>query len=114
MISVRPSRGAGNTCLGRYEVYIIFAYLHVNMFYVYMCIIMILNPTLCRAARVGIQMSRKELAEASGLNERTIIDFERGARTPHDNNLRSIKQSLENQGVVFKDGNCICLPLNEL
>jgi len=62
----------------------------------------------CRAARVGLGLSRKELAQAASLNERTIIDFERGARNPHANNLIAIKNALENAGVRFTAENCIC------
>ena len=71
---------------------------------------MVLSSKLCRAARVGVGMSRKELADAAGLNERTVIDFERGARTPHSGNLDRIKEALEAVGVRFTDENCICLP----
>ena len=67
-----------------------------------------ISPRQCRAARVGIGLSRKELALAANLNERTIIDFERGARTPHANNLVAIKKALENAGVRFTAENCIC------
>jgi transcriptional regulator with XRE-family HTH domain len=43
---------------------------------------MSISKEACRAARVGIGWSRAELATAAGLGERTIIDFERGAREP--------------------------------
>jgi DNA-binding XRE family transcriptional regulator len=67
----------------------------------------------CRAARVGLGWTRGELAKAAGLGERTIIDFERGARDPHDNNKAAIRAALEGGGVTFSSENCICLPATE-
>ena len=69
-----------------------------------------LTASQCRAARVGIDLSRKELAEVSGVGERTIIDFERGARDPINATKQAIKLGLESQGVRFTKEGCICLP----
>jgi transcriptional regulator with XRE-family HTH domain len=52
-----------------------------------------------------LDWSRKQLAEAAGLAERTVIDFERGARTPHPNNLRAMRTALEEAGIEFLDEN---------
>ena len=52
-----------------------------------------------------IDWSRKRLAEAADLAERTVTDFERGARTPHPNNLRAIRSALEQAGIEFIDEN---------
>jgi transcriptional regulator with XRE-family HTH domain len=71
---------------------------------------MSISKEACRAARVGIGWSRAELATAAGLGERTIIDFERGAREPHENNKAAIKAALERSGVRFTEDACICLP----
>jgi hypothetical protein len=35
----------------------------------------------------------------------TVVDFERGARTPHPNNLSAIRAALEAAGVEFIDEN---------
>ncbi len=48
-----------------------------------------------------LDMSREELAKAAGVAERTLIDFERGARQPLRNNLAAIRQALESRGVEF-------------
>ncbi len=64
----------------------------------------------CRAARAGLEWSREDLAQKAGLSDRTITDFERGAREPHDNNKRAIRQAFETAGVRFTDEGCICLP----
>ncbi|QCG94288.1 helix-turn-helix transcriptional regulator [Azospirillum sp. TSA2s] len=50
-----------------------------------------------------LDMSRSDLASAAGIAERTLVDFERGARTPHANNLAAIQRALENAGVRFTD-----------
>jgi transcriptional regulator with XRE-family HTH domain len=74
---------------------------------------MSISKEACRAARVGIGWSREELARAAGLGERTIIDFERGARDPHVNNKAAIKAALERGGVRFTEDGCICLPYTD-
>jgi len=52
-----------------------------------------------------LDMSRKTLASGADIAERTLIDFERGARTPLKNNLHAIRTALETAGVVFLDPN---------
>jgi hypothetical protein len=49
----------------------------------------------------------------AGLSDRTITDFERGARDPHDNNKRAIRTAFEAAGVRFTKDGCICLPEDE-
>jgi transcriptional regulator with XRE-family HTH domain len=56
-----------------------------------------------KAARALIGWSRRELAEASQVAERTLIDFERGARAPHRRTLTDLRRALEEAGVVFID-----------
>lgn len=46
-------------------------------------------------------MSREDLAKRAGIAERTLIDFERGAREPLRNNLAAIRQALEEAGIEF-------------
>jgi transcriptional regulator with XRE-family HTH domain len=50
-------------------------------------------------------MSQVDLATAAGLSKQTVIDFERGARTPHKNNLLAIQAALETAGVEFINSN---------
>lgn len=46
-------------------------------------------------------LSRAEVAGAAGIAERTLIDFERGARVPHRNNQVSVRRALELAGAEF-------------
>lgn len=55
----------------------------------------------CRAARSLIRMKQVELADAAGLSKQTVVDFERGARTPHRNNMAMIQSALEAAGIEF-------------
>jgi transcriptional regulator with XRE-family HTH domain len=45
--------------------------------------------------------SQSELAEAAAVSRATVVDFERGARIPHRNNLGAIRGALEAGGVEF-------------
>ena len=58
-----------------------------------------------RAGRALIEWSRAELADKSGVSERTITDFERGARSPINASLQAIKRALESGGVEFIEEN---------
>lgn len=59
----------------------------------------------CRGARAMLGLSRKQVAEAAGIAERTLTDFERGARVPHANNLAAIRRALEEAGAIFIEEN---------
>ncbi len=59
----------------------------------------------CKAARTMLGWSRQDLAEAAKVAERTIVDFERGARAPYERTLIDIKRALENAGIEFIDEN---------
>lgn len=63
----------------------------------------IISPQQSKGARAMLDMSRSDLASAAGIAERTLVDFERGARTPHTNNLAAIRRALEDAGVRFTD-----------
>lgn len=45
--------------------------------------------------------SQSELAEAADVSRATVVDFERGARVPHRNNLAAIRRALETAGIEF-------------
>lgn len=64
-----------------------------------------INHAQCRAARALLNWSRQDLAKAAQVAERTIVDFERGARTPYDRTLRDIREALEAAGIQFIDEN---------
>ena len=59
----------------------------------------------CRAARALVGMSQIDLAAGANVARQTVVDFERGARTPYANNLGAIRSALEAGGVIFIDQN---------
>ena len=65
--------------------------------------IMTISPDQCKAARALIGWPRRALSETSQVAERTLIDFERGARNPHKRTLFDIRRALEEAGVIFID-----------
>lgn len=60
-----------------------------------------LSAAQCRGARAMLGISQTDLAEAASVSRQTIVDFERGARTPYTNNLAAIRKALEAAGVEF-------------
>lgn len=46
-------------------------------------------------------LSQSELADAAKVSRPTIVDFERGVRLPHPNNLEAILAALEAAGIEF-------------
>ncbi len=52
-----------------------------------------------------IGWSQAELAEKARVARQTVVDFERGARTPYPNNLAAIRAALEAAGVEFIERN---------
>jgi transcriptional regulator with XRE-family HTH domain len=74
---------------------------------------LMISRAQCRAARAGLEWSREDLAARAGISDRTITDFERGARDPHDNNKRAIRSAFEAAGIVFTDEGCVCFPADE-
>ncbi|MFL9824113.1 helix-turn-helix domain-containing protein [Rhodoplanes sp. SY1] len=63
-----------------------------------------LTAAQCRAARALIEWSRDDLAAASAVAIRTVVDFERGAREPRAATLQALRAALEAAGVDFIDG----------
>lgn len=66
---------------------------------------MTITPAQCRAARGLIEMDQAALASAANLSRNTIVDFEKGRRTPGVNNLAAIRRALEAAGVEFIPAN---------
>lgn len=62
-------------------------------------------PAQSRAARALLSISQGELAANANIGKSTLVDFERGTRTPHPNNLAAIRAALEAAGVIFIDEN---------
>ncbi len=64
---------------------------------------MTISPSQCKAARALLGWSRKQLAQSALIAERTLVDFERGARNPLDRTLLDIRRALEDAGIIFID-----------
>ena len=47
--------------------------------------------------------SRGQLAKSALVAERTLVDFERGARNPLHRTLADIRRALEDAGIIFID-----------
>jgi transcriptional regulator with XRE-family HTH domain len=62
---------------------------------------MSITAAQCRAARGMLAWSRDVLTERSKVSKRTIVDFERGARSPHASTLFAIQTAFENAGITF-------------
>ena len=62
-----------------------------------------ISPAQCRAARAMLEWSRDDLAVAAKVARRTVVDFERGARSPYDRTLADIRLALEAAGIEFTD-----------
>ncbi|WP_352869603.1 helix-turn-helix transcriptional regulator [Mesorhizobium sp. M1329] len=60
-----------------------------------------ISAAQCRGARAMLGMSQGELADAAKVSRPTVVDFERGTRVPHANNIAAIRQALEAAGVEF-------------
>ncbi|CDI11394.1 putative transcriptional regulator [Bradyrhizobium lupini HPC(L)] len=46
-------------------------------------------------------LSQSQLADAAKVSRPTVVDFERGVRLPHANNLQAIRTALEAAGIEF-------------
>jgi transcriptional regulator with XRE-family HTH domain len=55
----------------------------------------------CRMGRAALGWSQDQLAALSGVNKKTIADFERGARQPYDRTLKDLRETMEKGGVIF-------------
>jgi DNA-binding XRE family transcriptional regulator len=60
-----------------------------------------ISPAQCRAARALVEMDQATLAQAANLSRNTVVDFEKGRRTPNTNNLIALQAALEAVGVIF-------------
>jgi transcriptional regulator with XRE-family HTH domain len=62
---------------------------------------MVITPSQCRAARALLDWSQRQLATASKVATKTIVDFEQENRVPYERTLRDIRAALESAGVTF-------------
>ena len=65
-----------------------------------------------KAARNLLELSPPELAEASGVAERTLRRFETGEDVPKPANLAKILNELERRGIEFTNGTGIGVRLD--
>jgi predicted transcriptional regulator len=65
----------------------------------------IMTPAQCRAARAMLDISREDIAAASGVSFATIRRHEQNLRPPvQPHMVRRIRDRLEELGAVFTDG----------
>ncbi len=60
-----------------------------------------ITPRQSKAARALLGWNQAQLAKAAGVARPTVADFERGARDPIPNNMKSIEITLKTAGVRF-------------
>ena len=65
----------------------------------------VLGRSQCRAARALLKWSQDQLADVAGVSAPTVTNFENGLSTPMPNNLRALRQALEQAGVEFIPAN---------
>ncbi len=64
-----------------------------------------MTPAQSRAARGLLSMTQTALAEASGLGQSTVIDFEKERRVVSERAVSAIREALEAAGVQFIEEN---------
>ncbi|WP_290689414.1 MULTISPECIES: helix-turn-helix domain-containing protein [unclassified Haematobacter] len=60
-----------------------------------------MTPAQCRAARALLGMEQSELSTLSGVARATVIDFEKGDRSPRTSTIEAIRDALEAAGIEF-------------
>lgn len=57
------------------------------------------------AARDLLGMTQSQLAEVTGVAEKTIMNFEKGHHEPRPETVEAIREALEARGIEFRNGN---------
>jgi transcriptional regulator with XRE-family HTH domain len=57
-----------------------------------------MNSQQCRAARGLLKWSQRQLVDMSGIGLSTVTEFEIDKREPRDDNLTTIRRTLEDAG----------------
>ena len=60
----------------------------------------LITPEQCKAARQLLGWSQDELVERSGVSKGTIVNFEKGARSPYNRTLEDIVDAFGEAGAV--------------
>lgn len=68
------------------------------------------TPKQVKAARALLAWTQGDLAKEAGIAVSTLADFERGERTPVNNNVQAITLALEKQGIRFTGGGAVTGP----
>ena len=63
-----------------------------------------LTPRQCRAARALLGWTRADLARAANVSDRTLVDFENGARSPRLATLKRVCLAVELAGCELLSG----------
>ena len=63
--------------------------------------VMDITAAQCRAARAILGMKQEELAAASRVSKRTIVNFEKEERQANGATLDALRRALETAGVEF-------------
>ncbi|SDF48090.1 Helix-turn-helix [Limimonas halophila] len=72
-----------------------------------------ITPEQCRAARGLLKWSQKDLADASGVSNQSVRDFELGHKNPQQSTLAVIQRAFEEAGVEFTNGDTPGLRLHK-
>ncbi len=64
-----------------------------------------INAAQCRAARALLGWSRDALAAHAKVGKRTIVDFEREARAPHESTRIALRLAFEVAGIEIIESN---------
>lgn len=62
----------------------------------------LLTAAQARAARAWLNWSKQELADRTGISEKTITRFELGHSVPYSSTLFKIRSAFEDAGVSFQ------------
>lgn len=62
-----------------------------------------MTPAQCRAARAVLDLKRADLAKMAGVAEKTLGDYERGARTMLRAHIDVVRRQLEQLGIEFSN-----------
>jgi len=60
-----------------------------------------MTPEQCKAARALLRMEQGDLASRAGIARSTVIDFEKGSRSPRQGSIGAMRAALEAAGVEF-------------
>lgn len=60
-----------------------------------------ITPGQCKGARALLDMTQPQLADASAISLRTIVNFEKGNRATNPGSVALIERALEAAGIVF-------------